>query len=305
MDKLEDIQAFIAVVDAGSYTVAAQRLEVAKSVVSRRVSALEQRLGVQLLRRTTRVLNLTDSGRGFYERGTRILADLAEAEAAVRQRHTELRGTLRVVLPLSFGVRHLCGPIAKFQKRHPEVELDLDLTDRTVDIVEEQIDVALCFGQPTDATLIAQRLFDVRHVVCAAPHYLSTHGVPETPDDLRDHQCLVQSNSAESDEWQYQDPNSGRRAAKVNVAMSTSSGDFLCNAAAHGQGIVMQPTFIVSEAIRRGSLIPILTDYTWPTSPAFVAYSRTRHLSFRVRAFIGLLTEKFKGQPQWDRDCET
>jgi len=305
MDKFEDIQAFITVVDAGSFTAAAERLGFAKSAVSRRVSALEERLGVQLLHRTTRVLNLTETGRSFYDHGTRILADLEEAEAAVQQEHGELRGTLRFALPLSFGVRHMCGPIATFSKQHPRVKFDLDLNDRRVDLIEDNFDLALRIGRLTDSSLIARRLFDVRAVVCASPHYLNVHGVPETPDDLQDHQCLVYSNLADPDKLNYEDNDGNRSSVKVTPSMLASSGDFLSNAAAHGMGIVIQPTFIASAAIRSGNLTPVLTDYNWPISPAYAVYPPTRHLSYRVRAFIDFLVEKFSGTPQWDRDCET
>lgn len=304
MKKFEDIQAFIAVVDAGSFTVAAEKLNSGKSAVSRRVSALEERLGVQLLRRTTRVLNLTDTGRSFYEHGVRILADLEEAEAAVQQEHGELRGTLRVALPLSFGVRHMGGPIATFSKLHPKVEFDLDLNDRRVDLIEDNIDIALRIGQLTDSSLIARRLFDVRTVVCASPHYLHEHGVPATPEDLRDHRCLVYGNLAEPSKWGYEDGDGKRRTVMVNTSMVASSGDFLGNAAAHGMGVIIQPTFIASDAIRRGNLVPVLTDYKWPITQAHAVYPPTRHLSFRVRAFIDFLAEKFAGTPQWDRDCD-
>jgi len=305
MDKFEDIQAFVAVVDAGSFTAAAERLGSAKSAISRRVSALEERLGVQLLHRTTRVLNLTETGRSFYEHGTRILADLEEAEAAVQQEHGELRGTLRFALPLSFGVRHMCGPIATFSKLHPKVRFQLDLNDRRVDLIEENFDVAIRIGRLTDSSLIARRLFDVKAVVCASPHYLNVHGHPETPEDLQNHECLVYSNLADPRKWQYEDRDGNTGVAPIAAALTASSGDFLCNAAAHGMGIVIQPTFIASQAIRAGQLVPILTDYTFPISPAYAVYPPTRHLSYRVRALIDFLAEKFSGTPQWDRDCAT
>ncbi len=305
MDKFEDIQAFITVVDAGSFTAAADKLGSAKSAVSRRVSALEERLGVQLLHRTTRVLNLTASGRSFYDHGTRILADLEEAEAAVQQQHGELRGSLRFALPLSFGVRHMCGPIATFTKQHPKVRFDLDLNDRRVDLIEDNYDLALRIGRLADSSLIARRLFDVRAVVCASPHYLSVHGTPETPEDLKDHQCLVYSNLDDPDKWTYEDRDGNEGTVKVSSEMSASSGDFLANAAAHGMGVVIQPTFIAATAIRAGNLIPVLTDYSWPISPAYAVYPPTRHLSYRVRAFIDFLADKFSGTPQWDRDCES
>ncbi len=304
MDKFEDIQAFIAVVDAGSFTGAADRLGGAKSAVSRRISALEERLGVQLLHRTTRALNLTETGRQFYEHGARILADLEEAEAAVQQEHGELRGTLRFALPMSFGVRHMCGAIAAFSKKHPGVRFDLDLNDRRVDLIEDNFDLALRIGHLSDSSLIARRLFEVRTVVCASPHYLNVHGTPETPDDLQGHQCLVYSNLAEPERVSYKDADGNKGTVKVHAALSASSGDFLCNAAAHGMGLVIQPTFIAAESIRRGTLVAVLTDYTWPVSPAYAVYPPTRHLSYRVRAFIDFLVERFAGQPQWDRDCE-
>ncbi len=304
MNKFEDLQAFVAVVEAGSFTAAAERLDLAKSAVSRRISALEERLGVQLLRRTTRVLNLTDTGSSFYEHSARILADLEEAEAAVQQEHGELRGTLRLALPLSFGVRHMCKPIAAFSKRHPKVVFDLNLNDRRIDLIEEGADVALRIGRLQDSSLIARRLFDVRTVVCASPHYLSTRGEPETPADLENHDCLVYSNLADPNRWTYTDGDGDQQTIEVNPVMTASSGDFLANAAAHGMGLVIQPTFIASESIRRGTLVPVLTDYDWPVTPAYAVYPPTRHLSYRVRAFIDFLADRFSGTPQWDRDCE-
>ena len=303
MDKFEDLQAFVAVVEAGSFTAAADRLDTAKSAVSRRVSALEERLGVQLLRRTTRTLNLTDTGRSFYEHAARILADLEEAESAAQQEHGELRGTLRIALPLSFGVRHMCKPIAAFSKRHPKIHFDLDLNDRRIDLIEEGVDLAVRIGHLEDSSLIARKLFDVRTVVCASRQYLAKHGEPATPDELREHDCLVYSNLADPDTWRWEDSDGGRHAAELSPVMRASSGDFLTNAAAHGLGVVIQPTFIASEALRLGNLVPILTAYEWPVSPAYAVYPPTRHLSYRVRAFIDFLVERFAGVPSWDREC--
>ena len=305
MDKFEDLQAFVAVVESGSFTAAAERLKMAKSAISRRVSALEQRLGVQLLRRTTRVLNVTETGRSFYEHSARILSDLVEAEAAVQQEHGELRGTLRVALPLSFGVRHMCKPIAAFAKLHPKIDFDLDLNDRRVDLIEEGVDVALRIGRLQDSSYVARKLFDVRTVVCAAPHYLKTHDRIASPQDLHKHRCLVYSNLAEPAKWVYRDSDGNEHSITVQPTLQASSGDFLANSAAHGMGIVIQPTFIASEAIRRGALVPILTDFIWPTTPAYAVYPPTRHLSYRVRAFIDFLAERFAGVPSWDRDCDT
>jgi len=142
-------------------------------------------------------------------------------------------------------------------------------------------------------------------VVCASPHYLKTSGEPRSPDELVNHRCLAYSNLPEPGRWAYTDDEGNRRAVDVNLVMSASSGDFLANAAAHGLGIVIQPTFIASEAIRRGNLVPILTEYEWPVSPAYAIYPPTRHLSYRVREFIDFLADRFAGTPSWDRDCES
>jgi len=304
MDKFEDIQAFIAVVDAGSFTAAADRLGSAKSAVSRRVSALEERLGVQLLHRTTRVLNLTETGRSFYEHGTRILADLEEAEAAVHQEHGELRGKLRIAMPLSFSISHMCKPIAEFTRTYPKVTFDLDLNDRRVDLVQEGMDLALRIGHLSDSSLIARRLFDSHMVVCASPAYIEQHGVPKAVADLRDHHCLVYGNMSDPTRWVGRDKEGVEHRIDVQSALSASSGDFLSQLAASGGGVVMQPTFIAGALIRQGKLTPLLTDYQWPTVPAYAVYPPTRHLSFRVRTFIDFLVDYFSGTPYWDEDCE-
>ena len=303
MNRLEDLEAFVAVVEAGSFTLAADRLGIAKSAVSRRVSALEERLGVELLRRTTRRLNLTETGQGFYEQSARILADLDEAESAAAQAHGELRGKLRVALPLSFGVRHMAGPIAEFSRRHPRVTFDLDLNDRRVDLVEEGADLALRIGRLEDSSLIARRLFDARTIVVASPEYLEEHGRPQVPSDLSTHACLAYSNLPEPDRWVCHDADGRRIEVDINVAMSASSGDFVCEQAVEGRGIAMQPTFIAGDAVSRGELVPLFTNYEWPVTPAWAVYPPTRHLSYRVRAFIDFLVECFEGTPAWDADC--
>ncbi len=303
MRRFKDLEAFIAVVESGSFTAAAERLDTAKSAVSRRVSMLEERLGVQLLRRTTRRLNLTETGQSFYEHSARILADLDEAEAAVAQQHGELRGKLRVALPLSFGARHMYEPIAEFRLRHPRVSFDLDLNDRRIDLVAEGIDVAIRIGRLADSTLIARRLFEARTVVCASPEYLQRRGTPQTPDDLAEHDCLLYSNLPDPAKWVCTDRDGVRHAIDVPATMTASSGDFLCAAASKGLGIALQPTFIAGELISRGELLPVLGDYQWPVTPAYAIYPPTRHLSYRVREFIDFLADRFAGVPYWDRDC--
>lgn len=302
MNRFEDMRTFVAVVEAGSFTAAADRLAVAKSAVSRRVSALEARLGAALLSRTTRRIRLTDTGRSFYERSVRILADLDEAEAAVAREHGELRGRLRVALPLSFGIRHMCRPIAEFSRRHPRIEFDLDLNDRRVDLIEEGADVAIRIGHLKDSSLIARRLFEARTVVVAAESYLERFGRPQEPEELAEHRCLVYANLPDPGTWVCRDDEGRARRVQIGVHMSASSGDFLTAAATEGLGIALQPTFIAGDAIRRGELVPVLSGYHWPVTPAWAVYPPARQLSSRVRAFIDFVAEEFSGTPYWDTD---
>jgi DNA-binding transcriptional LysR family regulator len=222
----------------------------------------------------------------------------------VHQEHGELRGRLRIALPLSFGVRHMCKPIASFVQRHPKVSFDLDLNDRRVDLVQEGADLALRIGRLSDSSLIARRLFDSHTVICASPEYVEKYGAPETPEDLRDHRCLVYGNVSDPARWSCRSESDVEHSVDVNAALTATSGDFLSQLAANNLGIVLQPTFIAGELIRRGELLPLLTDYQWPMVPAYAVYPPTRHLSFRVRTFIDFLVEYFTATPYWDEDCE-
>lgn len=304
MDRFEDLKAFVAVVETGSFTAASQRLDIAKSAISRRVSILEERLGVQLLRRTTRRLNLTDTGQSFYERAARILADLEEAESAVAQEHGELRGSLKLALPLAFAVLQMHGPLAEFSRLHPKLKFDLDLNDRRIDLLEEGVDLAIRIGHLADSSLIARKLFDARTVVCASPGYLERVGTPTHPAQLSDHACLVYSNLPDPGRWVCRDSNDERIEVQVNVAMRASSGEFLRECARQGMGIVVQPTFLAGDEVRRGGLVPILENFHWPKTPAYAVYPPTRHLTYRVRTFIDFLVDRFSGETSWDQQCD-
>ncbi len=301
MDRFADMRMFVAVVDAGSISGAAERLEVAKSAVSRRLTDLEARLGAELLHRTTRRLGLTDSGRAFFERAQRILADLEEAEQAVSQAHGAIRGRLKVALPLSFGLLHLAGLINEFLGLHPEVEFDLDFNDRQIDLMQEGFDLAIRIARLPDSSLIARKLAPIRHALCASPDYLARHGTPARADDLASHAGLVYSNLANPGLWSYVRPDGQPGSVQVPVKLRANNGDFLCRAAIAGQGVILHPTFYLSDAIRTGELVPLLTDHAWPEVNAYALYPPTRHLSRRVRAFVDFLAEKLAGEPYWDR----
>lgn len=301
MDRFADMNTFVAVVDTSSISAAADRLEVAKSAVSRRLADLETRLGVELLHRTTRRLTLTDSGRAYYERARNILADLEEAEQAVSQAHGAVRGRLKVAMPLAFGIKHVGPLVNEFMALHPAVEFDLDFNDRRVDLMQEGFDLAIRVAKLPDSSLIARKLAPVRSLLCASPDYLARHGVPEKAADLARHLGLVYSNMANPGVWTFVGPDGQPGSVQVPVRLRANNGDFLTQAAIAGQGVILHPTFYLNEAICAGKLVPLLTDHAWPEVNAYAVYPPTRHLSRRVRAFVDFLAERMAGEPYWDR----
>jgi DNA-binding transcriptional LysR family regulator len=301
MDKFTHMQIFVGIVEAGSISGAAERLGLAKSAVSRRLAELEARLGASLIQRTTRRLNLTDSGRAFYERCVAILADLDEAESAVSQAQGVLKGGLKVALPLSFGLLHLAPLIQAFMTRHPEVRFELDFNDRQIDLMQEGFDLAIRIATLEDSSLIARRLTSIRHVVCASPGYLAKHGMPRVATDLADHVCLAYSNVRDPGLWSYRGPDGAAGSVRVPVRLASSSGEFNLRAAIADEGLVLIPSFFCHDALRSGQLVTVLNDHTWPELSAYAVYPPTRHLSSRVRALIDFLAERLSGEPYWDR----
>ena len=304
MDRLEAMITFVRVVDDGSISGAAEHLNIAKSAVSRRLRDLEAHLGVELLRRTTRRLTLTDTGRAYYERCVGILADVTEAEDAVSSQHGRLAGRLKVAAPLSFGLLHLQPAIDSFMEANPDLEFELDLNDRQVDLLSEGFDVGIRIADLPDSSLIARRLAPIRAIACASPEYLAHHGTPNQPDDLTAHACLVYSNLPEPTVWRYADEHGSRRQVAVAPRLTANNGDFLREAALTGQGIVLSPSFIVYRDIAAGRLVPILEQVHWPVLQAYALYPQTRHLSARVRAFVDFLVGRFAGEPYWDAQMQ-
>jgi DNA-binding transcriptional LysR family regulator len=300
MGRFTELETFVRVVESGSFTHAAERLGVAKSVVSRRLSELEERLRVRLLNRTTRRLSLTDGGQQLYERALRLLIDLEEAEQTLAAGHDALRGRIRVAAPLSFGLQHLTAAVDDFLRAHPELILDLDLDDREVNLVEDGFDLALRIGHLDDSTLVARRFAPIRMITCASPDYLRLHGTPLQPEDLAAHHGLVYTNISEGQLWKFHDREGKARTVRVPARLHANNGEVLLSAAIRGLGVVVSPTFIAYRAIESGELKPILTDFTLPLSAAYAVYPSHRHLSRRVRVFIDALAERFGDTPYWD-----
>lgn len=302
MDRLTDIESFIAVVEAGSFSAAAERLGAAKSAVSRRVNALETRLGAKLLNRTTRTLSLTDNGRAFFARAGRILTDLNEAEQSISDADCALRGRIRLAAPQSFGLRHLAPAINAFAAQHPDVQIELDLNDRQINLVEDGFDMAVRIGQLADSSLIARRLCAIHLVAVASPEYLARAGIPESPADLSHHDGLRYTNVSRQVYWRFDGEN--HQTPNVPDRLTANSGELLIQAAIDGLGVTVSPTFMVHRALAEGQLVPILTDYPIRDEAMYAVFPPGRYQSRRVRVLADFLAARFGGKAYWDRDLD-
>ena len=300
MDRLGNMQAFVRVAEAKSFSEAARRLHSSKSLVSRQVAALEAELGVRLFHRTTRSLSLTDEGRGYHAQVARILNEIEEANMSVSQSQATPRGRLRVSAPMSFGVLHLGPAIRDFLHRYPEVELDLSLNDRYVDLIDEGFDLAIRIGRLADSSLVARKLARHRMILCASPDYLKEHGTPKDPSDLKHHECMCYSTNSLAPEWQFVTPDGKPWAIEIEGRFHANNGDVLRTAALQGLGIIYLPSFIVGPDVQGATLASLLPEFV-PTDTAIHAvYPHSRHLSPKVRAFIDFLAERFGSRPHWD-----
>jgi DNA-binding transcriptional LysR family regulator len=297
MDRFQEMQAFAAVVDAGSFVGASDALAMSKAAVSRQVAELEARLGVRLLHRTTRKLSLTEEGEVFYARCRELLGSLSEAEAEVTARSGQALGVLKVSAPVSFGLLHLAGLWAGFMAAHPNVSLDVTLSDRMVDLVEEGFDVAVRIARLPSSSLVSRQLSWTRMVLCATPQYLRAHGTPTHPSELAGHQVLAYTLLATGDSWGFEGPE-GHVAVKVSPRMHSNSGD-TCRAAALGhQGIILQPTFMIAEDLRAGRLVEVLPQYRSLQLGIYALYPTRKHVLPKVRLLIDYLAQSF-AQNAW------
>ncbi|VAX00320.1 Transcriptional regulator, LysR family [hydrothermal vent metagenome] len=290
MDRFEEIQTFIGIVKAGSFSLAAERLNIAKSAVSRRLVDLETRLGIQLLTRTTRRINLTESGREYYDRCQLILADLEETEQNLSTCAIALSGSIRIAAPLSFGISHLSPIINQFLELHPHIKIELELNDRIVNFMEEQVDLAIRIGDLADSSLVGRKLATSHLIICAAPAYLQKFGEPKIPSDLVQHDGFNYS-YASSASWTFDNI---KMPIRMNYRLRANNGDVLVNAAIEGLGILLTPKFIAANAIEQGLLIPILTQYELSSAGIYAVYQQQRHLPQRMRELIDYLVENFK-----------
>jgi DNA-binding transcriptional LysR family regulator len=300
MDRLAGIPAFEGVVAAGSFAGAARALGLSVAAVSKQVGALEDRLGVRLLQRTTRQVRLTEAGQRFHERCQRILADLEDAEREVSERQATARGRVRVSAPMSFGQRHIGPVVSAFLDKHPDVAIDLVLDDRFVDLLAEGFDAAVRIAELRDSSLVARRLCASRRVLCAAPAYLARHGTPGSPDELAAHPCIGYAYMASGCDWPFRTP-AGRRLVRVHGPVMSNNGDVLRALALDGCGIALLPTFLVADDLRDGHLHEVLPDQLDGDPAVWVVQPTRRHVPLAVRAFVEFLVARFARVAPWDR----
>ncbi|HPL77719.1 MAG TPA: LysR family transcriptional regulator [Burkholderiaceae bacterium] len=301
MDALRQIEAFVAVVRAGSYVKAAERQETSKAVLSRQVLELETRLCTRLLNRTTRRLSLTETGAAYFERCVQILDDLREADAAAGATTATARGRLRINAPLTFGNLHLAPLWGEFLKLHPAVELDITLTDRVVDLVEEGFDLAVRIaptGRLPSSSLVARTIADDRIVLCASPGYLRGAPALTHPADLAAHAVMAYAWWSGGDTWQFSGADGATADVTVRPRLRTNSGDTCRAAALADQGVIYQPAFLVGPDLRAGRLVELLSDWRGPTLDIHAVYPSRTHLSGKVRAMVDFLAQAFV-QPGW------
>jgi DNA-binding transcriptional LysR family regulator len=291
MNQILEMQTFCAVVDAGSFIKAAEALDFSKAAVSRHVGELESRLGVRLLHRTTRRLSLTEEGEVFYARCKELLAGIEEAEAELRSRSGAARGLLRVNAPFTFGVSHLAPLWGAFRDLHPQVRLDITLSDRVVDLVEEGYDVAIRIARLPSSSLVSKRLASTRMVLCASPKYLKAHGVPKHPAGLARHTVIAYRYWSTGDDWQFDGPE-GRVSVRTDPCMHTNSGDTCRAMALAHQGVILQPTFLIGQDLTAGTLVELMPEYRSIELGIYAVYPTRKHVAPKVRALVDFLYEK-------------
>jgi Transcriptional regulator len=298
MTNLGDLEVFARVIALGSMSLAARSLGLSPAVVSKRIKRLEDRLGTRLLQRTTRQISLTEAGQGFHERVLAVLAGLEEAEAFAAGRSSEVRGSLKISAPTSFGRMHIAPHLKRFMDAHPDLAIHLVLSDEFTDIVAGGFDLAIRIAELTDSSLVARRLAPVRRILCAAPDYIAEHGAPETIEDLKHHRCLPAHNH---DAWRLEGPE-GLISIRPEGMLITNSSEVIREAVIAGLGIALRSTWDVGPELKEGKLVQVLPAYEGSHNVTLSAvYPSRQFLPAKVRLFIDYLAELYGPTPYWER----
>lgn len=299
MSKIQQMSSFAAVVEAGSFVAAAEVTGLSKTAVSRHISDLEERLGVRLLQRTTRRLSLTDEGRTFFTRVKDVLGAIDEAESELTARSAEPSGLVRANAPLTFGTMHLAPLWGPFVDANPKVSLEITLSDRPVDLVEEGYDLAVRIATSPGLNVVSRKLATTRVVLCASPRYLDAHGTPQHPRDLADHALISYTYWSGGDEWTFTGPQ-GAVSVKVRSRIHANNGDTCRTAALAHQGIVLQPDFLIGGDLRAGTLIELLPEFRSVELGIHAVYPTRKHLPLKLRRLIDFLAAAFRS-PAWQQ----
>ncbi len=300
MDRLGEMETFVRVVETGSFSGAARDLRMTPSAVSKMIGRLEDRLGVRLLSRTTRKLSLTEEGRVFYQRITPILSEVEEAEETVSLSTAEPRGVLKVNASTAFGQYQIVPLIPELLEKYPQLQIELTMTDSIVNLVEEGFDVGIRIGVLNDSTLVARKLGVPKRMVVASPAYLEKYGRPQTPEDLKNHECLKLSIPTSLNRWEFIGPD-GPRVVDVSGRFEADNAIVLHEATLAGLGLFRAASFVVGDDVKAGRLIPVLEDFeSAGEAGIFVVWPHNRNLSAKVRAFVDTLVDAFTPIPPWD-----
>lgn len=290
---MDELEVFVAVVEGQGFSAAAKRLETTPAAVSRRVKALEQRLGVRLLQRTTRKVQLTEAGALYFREVSRLLGDLRAVERELEAVTAEPAGDLRIVAPMSFGQRRLAPVVARFALAHPKLRVILKLEDSETDVVSEGFDVAIRISYPLDSSLVARTIGPVPRYFCASPEYLARRGTPLAPADLLQHDCLHYNIISERNEWTF-GGQQGNETIVVRAAFCCNNGEVLAEAAAQGLGITLLPDFIVEDALSDGRLVRVLEGRERAPLILSVLYPSRQHVPVKTRLFIDYVMQQFR-----------
>lgn len=301
MMKLVGMGIFARVAEAKSFSGAARRLGISKSLVSKEVSRLEQALGARLLNRTTRQLSLTEFGSAFYEHCARVVQEAEEAELLVERLHANPRGVLKFTAPVAFATLHIARWLPEFLAQYPEVQIDLTLGDRFFELAEEGYDLAIRIGGDLPPNIVARPIASINRVVCGTPEYFGEHGVPNAPQDLGAHNCVVYTHANPDSVWHFR-ASGADIAVPVRGALKVNDDEVAWQAVRAGLGLSLLPTFIVGDDLQSGRLQAVLTEFLPSERNLYALYLPNRHLSAKVRVFIDFLLAKFAPPPYWDRD---
>lgn len=300
MQDLNLFVIFARVVEAGSFSEAARRMGTSRSAVSKAVAKLEKDLNTRLLLRSTRYLSLTETGIALSEYATRILDEAKHAERVINSLDAEPQGTLKVSVPSSFGTRHVVPAMPCFLARYPKIKIDLITTDRPGDLIEEGYDVQIRVTNEPDLNLVARKIAPVRRILCATPLYFQQWGVPQTPEDLVNHNCLDCGLSDEQGYWRFTGPES-KIKVPVSGSLRINDNDALAQAALYGLGIALLPTYTIGMELQKGLLQTVLPEYLSVERHIYACYLPSRHLPVKIRIFIDFLSEHVGNMPYWDQ----